>query len=430
MEDKNTIEQIKIFLSFLYLKHPFYNSLLTSIDIKLERTELSKKYYIYSKSHKSINIDFDFANNLIIENKKVFFYYIIHELLHIILKHKLRSKNKNFQKWQLATDITIDDIIKKDNILTSLIEIPNNINRIISFNNILNAEEIYKNLDDISEDENVVDENNSNDSNNDDFIDNENFEEKQSNNNNLNINHLNNHEIWNFENSEITNNIEKQIDEMLIQAFQKMKLKENNKKEFGGSLGFFEEQILELLKPKTSLLEYINKNVQNFKHYRTTYKRPDRRYLYNDLIVPSKTKNIKHFKLLFYIDTSGSVETTEIQKILSELYYIINSLDSFEIDIIQSDAGIQENYKITNKEKINLDKFLKIKGRGGTEFKPLFKHLENENYDLILVSSDYFIDKNELNELEKIQNENPIGFVVTKNYNKESINNFKNVFHV
>ncbi|MBT5492737.1 hypothetical protein HOK00_11130, partial [bacterium] len=48
MKKNEIIEEIKLFLSFIYIKHPFYNSLLTSIDIELESTEKSKKYGIYS----------------------------------------------------------------------------------------------------------------------------------------------------------------------------------------------------------------------------------------------------------------------------------------------------------------------------------------------------------------------------------------------
>jgi len=393
MKDKETLEEIKLFLSFIYLKHPFYNSLLSSIDLELERTELSKKYDIYSKGNKSINIDYDFANKKIRENKKLFFYYIIHELLHIVLKHKIRGSEKDKKKWNRAIDISVDMIVKKDKVLSSLIQTPDEADNINKIYDIESAEDIYMRIKNQKE---------------------EGKGRKKEKGNS----HLKNHELWENFNEEINILDSQKIDEMLLKAAQMVKLQEGNKIA-GGLPGGFEEIINELIQPKTSLLSYITKVVQSFKKHQTNYKRGDRRYLYRGLIVPSQIRNIKHFKLLFYIDTSGSVRLEELQKSLSEIYYVINSLKSYEIDIIQSDAGVQEVYKITNKENLDLERFLTVKGRGGTEIKPLFKHLENENYDMVLVSSDYHIMSEELEGLENLQNDINIGFLATENYDKK-----------
>lgn len=418
--NKTTIEnEIKLFISYLYLKYPFYNSILSSIDLHLENNEKSNKYGVYSPDNKSIIIDFTFAKNEIQKNKKVFFYYIIHEVLHIILKHKIRGFDKNSMRWQIATDMAVEAVIYQDKVLSEFITTPNQakgISKIYDYDGKVasSAEDFYRtlnlsNLDELGQ--------------NSDFSPNDNCEGNSSNENSKNTKvsktkngNLNNHEwiMKDFQEDKESS----EIDEMIVKAYQFVQMNEGLKGS-GGLPGCFMEVIEGLCKPKTSILQYITKIVQNFKHYSSTYKRGDRRYLYKGLIAPSKIKSYKHFKLLFYIDTSGSVGTSELMKILSELYHVISSLKSFEIDIIQSDVGIHDIYKVTDKTGLDLEKFLTVKGRGGTEMKPLFEHLENESYDFTVVSSDWYLMEEELMTLEELSKSINIGFLSTENFDKK-----------
>ena len=80
------------------------------------------------------------------------------------------------------------------------------------------------------------------------------------------------------------------------------------------------------------------------------------------------------------IDTSGSVKGELVQKFLEKTYSILMCEESFfkkiNMRIIQCDDKIEEETLITNKDEF--DKYIrnmKLKGFGGTDFRPVFKRV-------------------------------------------------------
>ncbi len=100
------------------------------------------------------------------------------------------------------------------------------------------------------------------------------------------------------------------------------------------------------------------------------------------LIEPLEYKDIKAIKeFVIAIDTSGSTSGELVQKFVQKTYNILKSTESFfskiNLHIIQCDADIQEDVKITCQE--DFDKYLqtmKIRGLGGTDFRPVFQYVE------------------------------------------------------
>ncbi len=89
-----------------------------------------------------------------------------------------------------------------------------------------------------------------------------------------------------------------------------------------------------------------------------------------------ETKRIREFVIA--IDTSGSVAGEQVQMFLQKTYNILQSTESFfsriNVHILQCDAKIQKDVKITSREEF--DRYLKgmkIKGLGGTDFRPVFQ---------------------------------------------------------
>ncbi len=97
------------------------------------------------------------------------------------------------------------------------------------------------------------------------------------------------------------------------------------------------------------------------------------------LVEPLEYKDVKRIKeFVIAIDTSGSVSGSLVQNFVQKTYNILKSTESFfnkiNLHIIQCDAEIQEHVKITTQEEF--DEYLKnmtIKGLGGTDFRPVFK---------------------------------------------------------
>ena len=105
------------------------------------------------------------------------------------------------------------------------------------------------------------------------------------------------------------------------------------------------------------------------------------------LIEPLEYKEIKAIReFVIAIDTSGSTSGELVQKFVQKTYNILTSTESFftkiNLHIIQCDADIQEDKKITCQE--DFDEYLKtmkIRGLGGTDFRPVFEYVEQLRKD-------------------------------------------------
>lgn len=93
-----------------------------------------------------------------------------------------------------------------------------------------------------------------------------------------------------------------------------------------------------------------------------------------------ETTGIRDFVIA--IDTSGSTSGELVQNFMQKTYNILKSTESFftkiNLHIIQCDAAIQEDIKITC--QADFDECLKnfeIKGLGGTDFRPVFSYVDS-----------------------------------------------------
>lgn len=100
------------------------------------------------------------------------------------------------------------------------------------------------------------------------------------------------------------------------------------------------------------------------------------------LIEPLEYKEVKRIKeFVIAIDTSGSVSGELVQKFIQKTYNVLKNEESFftkiNLHIIQCDTDIQEDRKITSQEEF--DEYLgtmKLHGFGGTDFRPVFAYVD------------------------------------------------------
>lgn len=100
------------------------------------------------------------------------------------------------------------------------------------------------------------------------------------------------------------------------------------------------------------------------------------------LVEPLEYKEIKKIReFVIAIDTSGSVSGPLVQAFVQKTYNILKSAESFatriHLRIIQCDQTIQEDAVITSQAEF--DQYLQtmtLKGFGGTDFRPVFAHVE------------------------------------------------------
>jgi len=100
------------------------------------------------------------------------------------------------------------------------------------------------------------------------------------------------------------------------------------------------------------------------------------------LIEPLEYKDVKRIReFVIAIDTSGSVAGKTVQRFIQKTYNILKSQESFfskvNIHMIQCDTVIQEDVKITSQEEFDeYLKHMKLKGFGGTDFRPVFGYVD------------------------------------------------------
>ena len=100
------------------------------------------------------------------------------------------------------------------------------------------------------------------------------------------------------------------------------------------------------------------------------------------LIEPLEYKDIKSIReFVIAIDTSGSVRGDLVQAFVQKTYNVLKSTETFaskiHLRIIQCDAAVQEDVKITSQAEF--DDYLQhmtLRGFGGTDFRPVFAHVD------------------------------------------------------
>ena len=150
-----------------------------------------------------------------------------------------------------------------------------------------------------------------------------------------------------------------------------------------------EREVLNNLKPKVNWYLLLKRLLQDEYLSQTTvdytFNKRNRRQGNISYIMPAKEQHPNKKPIIFAIDTSGSVDEQTLGQAISELTAI---QEAFNIDIymIQCDTKIQEARWIRNKEW----KKIKLKGGGGTDFKPIFTHVKKENMEnsLLIVYTD------------------------------------------
>ncbi len=119
------------------------------------------------------------------------------------------------------------------------------------------------------------------------------------------------------------------------------------------------------------------------------------------LIEPLEYKDVKKIReFVIAIDTSGSVIGEEVESFLNKTYNILMSEESFfkkiNVHIIQCDTEIKEDKVIHSKDEFEeYIKTMKLRGFGGTDFRPVFdyvnKLIENKIF-INLKGMIYFTD--------------------------------------
>ncbi len=165
---------------------------------------------------------------------------------------------------------------------------------------------------------------------------------------------------------------------------------ETSSKQWGNASGYFLQKLERLNREKYDYTGFLKKFAVMGEAIKVNDGEFDQNFytygldLYGNmpLVEPLEYKDVKRVReFVIAIDTSGSVAGDLVQKFVQKTYNILKTTESFftkiNLHIIQCDAAIQEDTKITAQEE--LDDYLKaltLRGFGGTDFRPVFEHVD------------------------------------------------------
>lgn len=125
----------------------------------------------------------------------------------------------------------------------------------------------------------------------------------------------------------------------------------------------FEELMSAKVDWKTALREFVNATCQGKDE--STWKRPNRRWLQQDVYLPS-SYSVKVGRVVVAIDTSGSIGGWILTRFISELVAIMDNVKPEQIDLLYWDTAIASHEVYSGDNSDAMKSSTKPKGGGGT----------------------------------------------------------------
>lgn len=122
----------------------------------------------------------------------------------------------------------------------------------------------------------------------------------------------------------------------------------------------------------------LSRIVSSYSQKSYCWTRPDKRLIPFDIYIPHVTG--ESTKVLFSIDTSGSISREELSKYFTEIISLAKSFDDVELRVLTHDVEVHDDYYVANG---NIKKIEAIvpHGGGGTSHIPLYEYIEQKKYN-------------------------------------------------
>lgn len=286
----------------------------------------------------------DFVKSL---NQRQLMFLVTHEAMHCALSHMSRRQERDPEKWNIACDhvinILIDDY-NNDAHMRSVMEYPPGILMDRQYTG-LSAEEVYARLPEPTD------------------------EEKEAGAWGAVLEAPSTNDTDNNPNQVTAGELDQQWQIATRTAVESARMQ-------GNLPGSLEETLGEALKPKVNWQEKLRRFMTSHDKSGFSWSRVNKRYL--PTILPSRWSRAVG-KVVVAIDTSCSVSSEELRQFEGEVNHILSESKPKEVTVIFCDTSIKriDTYKPTD-----LPVKLKVKGRGGTAFEPVFDYVAEKNMDI------------------------------------------------
>ena len=147
--------------------------------------------------------------------------------------------------------------------------------------------------------------------------------------------------------------------------------------------------IEELNYPKIPWRQLLQKFIIQEIPYDFTYTRPSKKSISCGIFLPAMTR--ENLEIVVAVDTSGSMGDKDLQDALSEVIGIVSAYDCVNLTVLSCDAEVHTAHQVTSVTDV---KSIKMQGGGGTDFRPVFKWLEENksNTKLLVFFTDGYGD--------------------------------------
>ena len=330
-------------------QYVFYAHVIASTKISFDEKFPAPAGVCFRKNQYNLIINPETFNKFTLKERKG---VLVHEALHIVLRHLGRFKNKDRKIANMAADIAINQFIKDlpDNCLT---------HEMFNLEEKLSMENYYSLLRNKAEKIKIT----------------------QNEDGTFSVEVKGKKYLIDPHAAEDLN--DEGVPQEIIDAISEEIVKRSMEKSRGLIPDSVQEMINKLISREVNWKKFIKNEMSNSSiDVEETIKRRNRRFM--DRV------EIKGFKQTFssegivILDTSGSVESSFISKTLGEINNLCKSTGS-TVKLIQVDAEVQEvkDFKENSKN-------FSVKGRGGTHLYPAMEYIEKNKvrYDFIIVITD------------------------------------------
>jgi len=189
----------------------------------------------------------------------------------------------------------------------------------------------------------------------------------------------------------------------------------------GSGAGSLIQAFNDLLNPQIPWTNLLQEFVTDAARSRYTYNRLSRKSS-GGVCFPTMTG--EHIKLVFGVDSSGSMSTNDIKEALSELQSICEGFDSWEVDYVTCDTTVHLIGQYTSEDGDDFDSIdLRLKGGGGTEMSPMVEYANDldEEPSVIVIVTDGYIPEEPLDD--SVEDINTIVIVTSEGNQNLELNN-------
>jgi len=172
-------------------------------------------------------------------------------------------------------------------------------------------------------------------------------------------------------------------DEMENQWKTKIIAAANSCKQRGDVPGHFKELINEIRNPKVDWRDQLYHLATEPMRDEHTWKRPLRKFVADNIYLPSLQKIDGIRKIVFAVDTSGSMDTEILTQAWSEIVSVAKDCEVDELIILDVDTDVHNVHRFGSAD---IPDALEVMGRGGTAFEPAFDWVvENDEDPAVLI---------------------------------------------